>query len=309
MVMETKDISAPQTSGSIIDRLRFAVNWATTDPFLLGTLYLMPVAFVDPYGMLYSLGALALLGLMYVNPVASRQTDKRSLLERLACWSIPILILCYQWLVEPEGGASLKADQIFSLQIAEGNSMQLFPGFAHLAISYLFPLLVICLLGLFGKTFRLGRKTALFAGLIVVPIVLRNVLAVETLSGDALAVPSLAIIGLQAFYVPGLGEELLYRGLVFNLFARRLKPAYAVVLSSLVFTLAHYNLIRNFWLKPNLAVPTAFNLAAIWVLGCSMAIIYNRTKSLIPCIVFHGAIDGGFRYLFYAALLAMGVRR
>lgn len=287
-------------------RLRLAVERITGDPLSLAVLYAMPVALVDAYGILYSLGVLALLALMYRQSPPTQSVIVRPWWEKAAFWLLPVLVLGYQWVLDPRGWAKLPADDVFSIRIG-GDAVSLFPGLVHLGVSYLLPLALLLNLRPPAAHFAVNRRIVLFIGLSILPVVLRNVFAIEELSGDRAAMLGLTLSGLQAFYIPGLGEELLYRGAIFTLLARRLRLFYAVVLSSLVFTLAHLNLIRNFWASPELAVPTAFNLAAVFALGCSMAIVYYRTRSLIPCVVFHGVIDGGFRYPFYALLLALGV--
>lgn len=299
------------TSSEVPDSLKYRLNnflaVITNDFIILSMLYLMPLAFVDAYGILYSIGALALLKLLYSDPVTT-QDLQRAAWEKKVLWLLPGLALLYAWVLEPQGWSVLKIDSFFTLSIGGIGKQQLFPGFVHLIILYLIPLTVMFFLKQIRNSFTIDRRILLYTGLIILPVVIRDFFGIEKLSGDQSAAGSFLLLGLKAFYIPGLGEELIYRGAIFNLFKRHFKLGYAVVFSSFVFTIVHYNLMSLFWTQPESALHAGFNLLAIWVLGCCMALIYDRTQNLLPCIIFHGAINRGIRFILYALLLTIGIK-
>lgn len=82
--------------------------------------------------------------------------------------------------------------------------------------------------------------------------------------------PIIMIIG--AIIVAPIFEEILYRGIILEGLLLRNNPYISIVISSLMFSLMHGNLVQ---------IPNAF-LGAI-VIG----VIYYKTKSLLPCIFAH----------------------
>lgn len=77
-----------------------------------------------------------------------------------------------------------------------------------------------------------------------------------------------------------IGEEVFFRGFVYNALKRRINVPVAIVLSGLVFALAHFN-------------PLA--LIPIWLMGILLAFTYERTRSLWVTILMH-AINNGFAF-------------
>jgi hypothetical protein len=75
----------------------------------------------------------------------------------------------------------------------------------------------------------------------------------------------------------GLGEEMLFRGFLFNLLKRRIGVWPGIVLSGLVFALVHGYFIG--------AVP-------VFLLGMALAYTYQRTGSLWTSILFHATNNG-----------------
>jgi membrane protease YdiL (CAAX protease family) len=76
-------------------------------------------------------------------------------------------------------------------------------------------------------------------------------------------------------------EELLYRGALQTLLARRTTWLCAIVLSNIVFTLYHYG-----------AQPfTAHNILEFFAMGCMLGLIYYGTGSLTTVITVHAVYD------------------
>lgn len=72
-------------------------------------------------------------------------------------------------------------------------------------------------------------------------------------------------------------EELVYRGAITRELLRRYRPGVAIVLSAFLFGLAHFN-----------PVQTVF----AFMLGLLLGWMYWRTRSVVPCIVFHVLNNG-----------------
>jgi len=80
------------------------------------------------------------------------------------------------------------------------------------------------------------------------------------------------LIVLVCVVVP-IGEEIFFRGFIFGALRGRLPTAIAVGLSALLFALAHTEV---------------FHFYPIFVLGVILAMLYERTHSLLPGMVVHG---------------------
>lgn len=88
----------------------------------------------------------------------------------------------------------------------------------------------------------------------------------------ALREPYLAVLGLAL--VPAVCEEILFRGVVLGGFARSLGKGWAVVLSAILFAVAHLDLP---------AVPSRL------LLGLVLGLAVLQTGSLVPAVVLHAA--------------------
>jgi membrane protease YdiL (CAAX protease family) len=274
------------------------------DPLTLITFYGMPFVLIDSHGVLYSIGAVALMMLMFpVQAIEPKPVD-RHLLERVLLWLMPISLLFYQWVIVPRKWHVLEIDRIFEYSIA-GSIVTVFPGIVHLLTHYVFVVIVLMLLRLSCQTSYTKKRIWLFTGLIILPLAIRSVLTSLPIQGGGSPGLVFMIMGLSTFYIPGLGEELVYRGLIFRLMERRFSLKIAVLLSSLLFMVSHYNVISLYWLQPELRAHATFNLFAILLLGCAMALIYHRTRSLLTVALYHGAVNNSIGYLFYGLVLAV----
>ena len=77
-------------------------------------------------------------------------------------------------------------------------------------------------------------------------------------------------------------EEILFRGIILEGLLHRYKPNAAIVFSSLLFSLAHFN--------PWQGLVTFFA-------GLFLGWIYTRTRSLVPCMLIH-FVNNAQGYLF-----------
>ncbi len=105
--------------------------------------------------------------------------------------------------------------------------------------------------------------------------------------------PADALVSLMTIaFVPAFCEEIVFRGAALPAFLRRLGPAWAVFLTSLLFGLIHveWGGTRSFY-----RVPFAFTI------GLGLALLRLRTGSLWSTILAHATLNG---ITFFAAPLA-----
>jgi membrane protease YdiL (CAAX protease family) len=86
----------------------------------------------------------------------------------------------------------------------------------------------------------------------------------------------IAFFAIIAAVVAPLAEETFFRGFLLQGIGKRLKFAWAAIISAAIFSLAHFS--------PSGLVP-------IFILGLMLAWLYNKTKSIWPCIVVHCAYN------------------
>ncbi|WP_226938898.1 CPBP family intramembrane glutamic endopeptidase [Janthinobacterium sp. FT14W] len=127
-----------------------------------------------------------------------------------------------------------------------------------------------------GMARELGRGLLLGAGLVVLTFAVLAVLGVYQFSGvNALNV--LLLLPLAELLLVGMAEEMMFRGVIFGVTERALGSKAAIVISALVFSLAHL---------PN----AGFSLLAIAGLvtyGVLQAALYLQTRRLWVCIGTH----------------------
>ncbi|WP_339236824.1 type II CAAX endopeptidase family protein [Paenibacillus sp. FSL R5-0517] len=86
------------------------------------------------------------------------------------------------------------------------------------------------------------------------------------------------VIGIvSAGFVSPLYEEIFYRGFIYRWLRTRIRMKWAIVISALIFTLAHFPTIN--------AMPVNF------ISGVVFAWTYERTGSVVPGMIVHGAFN------------------
>ena len=127
-----------------------------------------------------------------------------------------------------------------------------------------------------GMARELGRGLLLGAGLVCLTFAVLAVLGVYQLSGVN-AVHAMLLLPLAELVLVGMAEEMMFRGILFGVTARALGSKAAIVISSLVFALAHL---------PNAGF-SLLAIAAIVTYGVLQAALYMRTRRLWVCIGTH----------------------
>lgn len=137
---------------------------------------------------------------------------------------------------------------------------------------------------------RAGLYFALFAAFFAIPLAVPTHFAASSPTMRPLSEIAISIIGI-AFFI-ALPEELLFRGLIHNLIARRLagRPTFALALSSIIFGLAHAN-------NPDEPVWVYVVLATIagWFYGLT----YVRTGKVTAAAVTHWLVDSYWSIFFH----------
>jgi hypothetical protein len=106
---------------------------------------------------------------------------------------------------------------------------------------------------------------------------------------DGFSWPALLSMLVMAGVVAPLGEELIFRGLLFPWLRSRLGVVTAAVLSGLIFATLH-------------GVPIL--IPALTAIGAALALLYHRCGSLWPVILAHGAFNAIMVIALYAVLAA-----
>ncbi len=97
---------------------------------------------------------------------------------------------------------------------------------------------------------------------------------------------------------PGLWEEVAFRGVIVPLLSRKYKKLCTILISGVIFGLAHAFNILGVLLSGGNYLLTLFQVIYTTLIGFSMGYMYLKTKSLLPSIIYHYLIDTvGFIFL------------
>ena len=97
--------------------------------------------------------------------------------------------------------------------------------------------------------------------------------------GDSIVI----LLGFVMLILMPVGEEILFRGIAYIGFAGRFGQLKGMVFSALLFAGLH-GYIRSF-------MPLVLGGIPIFLMGLTLAWLYIRTKSLIPCIITHSLVN------------------
>ena len=94
------------------------------------------------------------------------------------------------------------------------------------------------------------------------------------------------LIAFFATFTAPIVEEVVYRGLLFSAFKRRLGTVIAVILPTLLFTAVH---VPQYSLNN---VPDYATVITLFLLSLTLTILRAGTNNLLPCIVLHTIFNG-----------------
>lgn len=93
-------------------------------------------------------------------------------------------------------------------------------------------------------------------------------------------------VAILATFTAPLVEEVIYRGLLYSAFQRRLGVVYAVVLTTFLFAVVHVpQYSKNF-------VPDYATVSTLFLLSLTLTMIRVYTKNLLPCVILHTIFNG-----------------
>lgn len=131
-----------------------------------------------------------------------------------------------------------------------------------------------------------GKALGLLA-LILIPPALLIGFAVPKISSIAINYPYAVPLVFVAFlFAPALAEELIFRGAIQNTIAARLGDRAGLILSSLIFGVAHINNKVGDWAFPNYPY-----VALASVAGFAYGYVYIKRRSLLAAVLLHASVD------------------
>lgn len=144
------------------------------------------------------------------------------------------------------------------------------------------------------KLYSFDMKKTFF---ICLPIIVTNIFAFLVSRKIYLETYEILYEIWSALFISACVEEVFFRGYLYELFKKITSNKVAAVLSSLIFMMWHTSLIRM--LFDNFNVDVLQNLITIFGLGIIETVIYERTNSLITCILFHAINNGIIMYIIF----------
>lgn len=259
----------------------------TRDWYVNIVLYLLPLLFLDQYGSMFTISAIAFTNSLSAYrdaevPYSIPQKGKKSqamIAGALFCIVFVFSALSYYG----------KLDD--GLRI---NGVVLLPTYSIL-IYYIVPILWFLINDRDTLTafFRIDVKLVKYIGMVCLPILIINlIMAWYFMEYDK---PKSYFVQnvFQFVFTAALAEELFFRGFVYNVLKKFWNMKAAMLVSAVIFSCWHLRLVVPLFESINLSY--AANLFAIFMLGLVNVIMYEKSKSLIPAIVFHALINGAFK--------------
>lgn len=257
------------------------------DPVFLIMLFIVASIVRDSFGICFLLASIALAKVIYKetatshNPSNTLCSGYKFLRLTLVFAAVILWIFCAFSI----STLQLPYDKVFEVNIAE-TKVRVFPGWLFLTC-YAFPILGRRIIDGDLSLLREMRFTArdcLFVVLLWIPITL------SSLSSLPKQGPNCWLLGLAAFYIPGLWEELCFRGLLLYSLLYLMRRWLAILVSALIFAAHHRLLLLALVRTPSLFIMG--NLISIIALGILLGWVYARTRRLSICMLIHGGLNG-----------------
>jgi membrane protease YdiL (CAAX protease family) len=245
-----------------------------------------------PYGLSWVVGFWALSHLIF------EEKKEVSALESNIQWvEIVVLSILPVVIFILNEKVALDANNMFNASTGHGE-FQWFPGVIFMPL-YLIPVLwrtKVRKEALKSFGLHLNRWHMLLITLSLAPILSGNIQRAAYYQKYFKSIPDeiLVFSAIKPFYFNGLWEELYYRGLIFSLLLTRVKTGSAIVLSALIFTFSHYNLLQAAG-DMELSILVG-RLLGVYFLGLVTAYVFWRSGSIWPSVCFH-SFNSGSAYL------------
>jgi membrane protease YdiL (CAAX protease family) len=135
-------------------------------------------------------------------------------------------------------------------------------------------------------------------------ISIRNYLHFEEMRGLMSPLALFALYSLPAIFLNPIGEEILFRGIIQQSFARRFNPAFATLVNSVLFGLI-YLYLHGIWHNASGYHLRAASAAVALLLMASIGIVFNLCRALTGSLWPAMAAHAGFNL----ALLALSIHQ
>ncbi|MFX0047433.1 MAG: type II CAAX prenyl endopeptidase Rce1 family protein [Candidatus Hermodarchaeota archaeon] len=109
---------------------------------------------------------------------------------------------------------------------------------------------------------------------------------------------------------PGLWEEVAFRGVVIPLLSKKYKKVLTILISGVIFGLAHAFNIIIVLLSGGSPLLTLFQVIYTILIGFSMGYMYIKSKSLLPSVIYHYLLDTlglAFLNVYFENLFLVGI--
>lgn len=189
----------------------------------------------------------------------------------------------------------LEFNTVFEVATPAGTE-ELFPGVFYGALYFVSIAGALFLRARGVKFARLEGRHLLLMALTVIPFVVTNIRQLSYYHHyfESFSCDTLLVSGVKPFYFNGLWEEFYYRGLLLSLLIARVRVWPAIVISSLMFTLGHYDLFMGAGgMEISLLAERLFGVLG---LGIVTAYVCWRSGSVWPGVLFH-CLSSGSAYL------------
>ena len=161
------------------------------------------------------------------------------------------------------------------------------PGAAYLVVVFLLPLAVVVALGAPRREIGLQRGYRAFAVAGVWLVIRAILLAPAVIAGQGPRLAGVFGLNLLAIAIP---EEIVFRGLLQTRLSLLLGPAWAVVLTALLFGLWHFGINVNA-AGGDLLSAAARSVLVQGMVGLGYSVAFARTRSLISSSLAHAAFN------------------
>lgn len=155
------------------------------------------------------------------------------------------------------------------------------------------------------KIFHMNKKSCLMIGVILLPFIFGDSVTacygvyIEKIEASTLTYLNLSY---RAFILAALIEEIIYRGMIYDELKKYFPRLTAGIIQATIFTFVHSE--RWILYLTDFDFSILINLVVVFCMGIIAAMLRERTNSVVPGIVMHGALNGGI-YNFIVAIASI----
>lgn len=154
--------------------------------------------------------------------------------------------------------------------------------------------------------FVINKKVLMVVPLILLPFIFRDSIQVFSdifTNNSNYSVVNCLNLAYRAFILAAVLEELFYRGMIYDELKKYTTVSKAQIIQAFLFMAAHSIAWLSFFKTKSILV--MINLFMVFTLGVCNAKLREKTKSIIPSILLHGASNAGTYYLIYSIVISL----